>query len=102
VNQASLAIIAGTVDLAASSADEWDSFARPREGSMFMWGWLSDLGNWVSEVISGDINGCIAGVEIEFAAMGAGGFYGTMSEFAQVTEYFCAGGAIIGSLWAAI
>jgi hypothetical protein len=92
VPQASLALIAGTIDLATSSANEWDTFARPHEGSMFMWGWLSDLGDWVAGVVTGDLNGCIDGVNSGWAD----------AAFAQAAEGLCFGGALFGSIFAAI
>jgi hypothetical protein len=98
---ASLPLLAGTIDLAASSALEWDTFARPREGSMFMWGWLSAIGDWVTSVIIGDVEGCIAGVEVEAAYLGTYGYYGSLSGFASITGEFCAYGGILGSIAAA-
>lgn len=92
VPQASLALIAGTIDLATSSANEWDTFARPHEGSMFMWGWLSDLGDWVAGVVTGDLNGCIDGVNSGWAD----------AAFGQAAEGLCFGGALFGSIFAAI
>ena len=102
VSPVSLALIAGTVDLAASSAKEWDTFARPREGSLFMWGWLSDLGGWVDDVLSADVGGCISGVEVAFLGMPDFGSYGSLTEFVGVTASFCAVGGILGSIAAAI
>jgi hypothetical protein len=92
VPPASLALIAGTIDLATSSANEWDTFARPHEGSMFMWGWLSDLGDWVAGVVTGDLNGCIDGVNSGWAD----------AAFGQAAEGLCFGGALFGSIFAAI
>lgn len=99
VPQASLALIAGTVDLATSSANEWDTFARPHEGSMFMWGWLSDLGDWVANVVGADAGGCIAGMD---DGIGGSGTWATFDDFLSASAGFCAGGALAGSLWAAM
>jgi hypothetical protein len=97
VPQASLALIAGTIDLATSSANEWDAVARPQEGSMFMWGWLSDLGGWVAGVVSGDLSGCISGVDS--IGLSAWPDFGT---FGYAAEAMCFGGGFYGSLLAAI
>jgi hypothetical protein len=43
----------------------------------------------------------VAGVQVEAAYMGAYGYYGSLSSFASITAEFCAGGAIIGSIFAA-
>ena len=101
VSPASLALIAGTVDLASSSAEEWDAFGRAREGSIFLWGWLSDIGDWVSTVFSGDLNGCMDGVEAGIVTMLDTGF-GSWSSFLGVSASFCAGGGIVGSIAAAM
>jgi hypothetical protein len=95
----SLALIAGTIDLATSSANEWDTFARPHEGSMFMWGWLSDLGGWVGNVVGADAGGCIAGMDDGIGGIGAWGSFG---DFLSASAGFCFGGALVGSLWGAL
>lgn len=99
VSPASLGLIAGTIDLATSSANEWDSFARPREASMFMWGWLSDLGDWVAGVVYGDLSGCAGGVA---SVLSGGGSYGSFADFGYAAEAACFGGGIFGSIFGAI
>lgn len=94
VPPASLALIAGTIDLATSSANEWDAYARPREGSLFMWGWL----DWVAGVVFGDASGCIAGVGAELDSMGDI----SLATLGSATETACFGGALIGSIFAAL
>jgi hypothetical protein len=94
------ALVAGTIDLARSSAQEWDDFARPRAGSMFLWGWLSDVGNWIVNVVSSDVYGCGMGVGLELDAMAEMGFYG--ADVASLTEDYCGAFSVSSSIGAAI
>jgi hypothetical protein len=94
VSPASLALIAGTIDLAMSSAREWDAVAGPHPGSLFMWGWL----NWVAGVVFSDVSGCITGVAADFAITEALG----LDESSGSLEWGCFDGAIFGSIFAVL
>jgi hypothetical protein len=98
VPPASLTLIAGTIDLTTSSANEWDAFARPREGSMFMWGWLSDLGDWVASMVVSDGSGCIIGVDGWIFSSS----WASLADFYFAAEASCALGGTAYSLLAAL
>ena len=95
---ASLALIAGTIDLTTSSANEWDAFARPREGSMFLWGWLSDFGDWVANVVVSDGSGCVAGVDSAISF----GVWVSFDDVLLAAEASCALGGLAFSVLAAV
>jgi hypothetical protein len=96
--------------LAASSAAEWDGYygggesdADPHEWEMnlFMWGWLSSVGKWVSQVVQGDVYGCGYGMIGVFLVMSEAHIALTLPEFGQSMAYACGAGGIIGSILAA-
>jgi hypothetical protein len=102
VNPAALKVIAGTIDLGRSSAEEWDTYAQ-HQGSLFLWGWLSDLGNWIVDVVTADIDGCEDGFYVGWGAVEAtGGFYGSAADFLGMSAGFCGVGGAIGSFGAAM
>jgi hypothetical protein len=96
------ALVAGTIDLTRSSAQEWDSFARPREGSMFMWGWLSSLGGWINSVVSSDAYGCGLGVGLEVGGLADLGFSVSPDDFAGLSEDYCGFFGLSSSVGAAM
>ena len=98
VSPISLALIAGTIDLTTSSANEWDAFARPREGSMFLWGWLSGLGDWVANVVVSDASGCATEAEFYLGAVEWTSFV----DFMFAAEASCGLGGLAFSVLAAI
>ena len=102
VNPNALKAFAGTIDLARSSAKEWDTYGRGHLASLFIWGWLSDFGNWIVNVVSADVTGCMDTVLFGWGWMMESGYSGSIWDFGQLTVDFCAVGGIIGSIGAAM
>jgi len=102
VSPSTLNALAGTVDLARSSAEEWDTYARAHQGSLFVWGWLSDLGDWIAGVFEWDVSGCAVGFVTGWQWVeDNGGYYGGIGEAAQMSAAFCGIGAFGASLYKA-
>jgi len=95
-----LDIVAGIAELTTSSAIEWDTYFKPPEASLFLWGWLSSLGEFLVNVVVGDVEGCIAGVGATLG-MDDGFWVGTAVDFINTMSAACTAGGIVGSLLAA-
>lgn len=113
-NDATLTSIArdalyAAASLAYSSAAEWDAFylgdgtgdSHQWEMSLFVWGWLSSVGKWVSDVVKGDVYGCGYGMVGVFLFMADAHITMTLPEFGQTMAYACGAGGITGSVLAA-
>jgi hypothetical protein len=101
VSPIGLSLIAGTIDLGASSAAEWDAYGRTLQESLFMWGWLSDIGNWIANVVGADIFGCATDAFQDFpAAMAFDLSFG--DSFHLVEGGSCVYGGVLSSAAAAV
>jgi hypothetical protein len=89
VSPLSLALIAGTVDLGASSALEWDTYGRTHQASLFMWDWLSDLGNWIGDVVMADVGGCETGFSDSIAGFLQWGYTGDTTALLETEAASC-------------
>jgi hypothetical protein len=101
--------LSAAASIAASSAAEWDSYyvgdgtSDPHEWemNMFIWGWLSAAGKYVSQIVRGDVYGCGYGMIGLMVMMADTHLALTLPEFGQGLVYACGGGAITGSIMAA-
>ena len=96
-----LDIVAAAAQLTTSSAIEWDTYFRPLEGSLFIWGWLSAIGDWIVEVVTADVVGCVAGSVGILLLMAGMDWSGDGSEFVSWIVGGCEAGGIVGSVLAA-
>jgi hypothetical protein len=95
---AELYVVAAAAALTTSSAIEWDTFFQPREASIFLWGWLSAVGEFIVDVVVHDVVGCIGGMGARVAGMLAEGWEGDSDQFIDEMTGACVEGGIAGSL----
>jgi hypothetical protein len=96
--------VAAAASISYRSAAEWDDYwnhERSYEMSLFVWGWLSDIGQWVSQVVKGDVYGCGGGMGVALFGMGAAHWSGSPEEFGLAMGGACIAGGVIGSVQAA-
>lgn len=102
--------LSAAASVAASSAAEWDSHYLGGSGgsesnelimNMFIWGWLSELGKYVGEIVRGDVYGCGIGMIGLVVTMADTHLSLTLPEFGQGLVFACGAGAITGSIMAA-
>jgi hypothetical protein len=94
----SVAIVAGVADLTASSALEWDTYFQTRESSMFIWGWLSAIGEYIVDRLVDDAEGCVAGAALMIVEMAESDWSGGVEAFGDLVGGACAVAGIAGSV----